>query len=362
MMTPQQRDTPLDRSLTVEEVAELAGGRVEGDGSLSVLGIAPIDQASASELGFLAQRSYLKYLPESQARVVLVSEALAEYAHDVPGRVVVEDPHGSLPRLLAHFFPEPPPKPGIHPTAVIGAGVDLGEGVTVGPYAVLEEGAVLGNRVRVGPHTVVGAGSVVGEGSVLYPHVVLYPGTRLGARVAIHSGVCLGVDGFGYVPGATGHRKVPQVGACVVEDDVEIGANTCIDRGSIGRTVIGKGAKLDNLVHLAHNVQVGEGALIAAMVGVAGSARIGRFTMFGGQAGVSGHTEVGEGARVGAQAGVIGDIPPGDTVSGYPARDHRGYLRAMGLAFKLPETLRRLKEVEGRLEAIERSKSVSEGG
>ena len=146
---------------------------------------------------------------------------------------------------------------------------------------------------------------------------------------------------------------MPQVGACVIEDDVEIGANTCIDRGSIGRTVVGKGTKLDNLVHLAHNVQVGEGVLMAAMVGISGSTTVGWGAMFGGQAGMVGHIEIGEGARIGAQAGVIGDVPPGETVSGYPARNNREYLRAMGMAFKLPDTLRRLGELEARLRALE---------
>jgi UDP-3-O-[3-hydroxymyristoyl] glucosamine N-acyltransferase len=238
----------------------------------------------------------------------------------------------------------------------------MGEDVTVGPYAVLEEGVTLADRVLIGSHTVVGAGSLVGEDSTLHPHVVLYPGTRLGARVTIHSGVCLGVDGFGYVPGETGPQKVPQVGGCIVEDDVEIGANTCIDRGSIGRTVVGQGTKLDNLVHLAHNVQVGPGVLIAAMVGFAGSTRVGRGAMFGGQAGIVGHIEIGEGARIGAQSGVIGDIPPGATVSGYPARNNREYLRAMGLAFKLPETMKKLEGLESRLKAIEESNRGSGEG
>ena len=351
-MTRQQKEAALDPALTVEEVAELVGGRAEGDRSLRVEGIAPLDQANASELGFLAQRRYLKYLPGSRARAVLVGEALAGEVQEIPARVVVEDPHAVLPRLLAHFHPPPTHEPGIHPTAVIGTGVELGDGVTLGPYAVLEEGAALGDGVRIGPHAVVGAGCFVGEGSVLHPHVVLYPGTRLGARVTIHSGVCLGVDGFGYVPGDTGPQKVPQVGACVVEDDVEIGANCCVDRGSIGRTVIGRGTKLDNLVHLAHNVEIGAACLITGQVGMAGSARVGKGAMFGGQAGVAGHIEIGDGARIGAQAGVIGNIPPGETVSGFPARNHREYLRAMGLAFKLPDTLRKLDGLEARVEAL----------
>jgi UDP-3-O-[3-hydroxymyristoyl] glucosamine N-acyltransferase len=348
-----ENETVGPRILTVGEVAEIVGGRMEGDGSLEVHGIAPLEQATESELGFLTQRRYLRYLPESRARAVLVSEALAQEVAEIPGRVIVEEPHGALPPLLAYFYPSEPPVPDIHPTAVLGSGVTLGEKISVGPYAVLEAGASVGNRVRVGAHAVVGAGSVVGDDSVLHPHVVLYPGTRLGARVIVHSGARLGVDGFGFVPGAEGHQKVPQVGACVVEDDVEIGANTCIDRGSIGRTVVGRGTKLDNLIHLAHNVQVGEEVLMAAMVGIAGSTRIGKGAMFGGQAGLIGHLEIGAGAKIAAQAGISSDVPPGETMFGYPARNNREYLRAMGQLFKLPKTLRRLDDLEDRLQTLE---------
>jgi UDP-3-O-[3-hydroxymyristoyl] glucosamine N-acyltransferase len=352
-MTDSREYARSTRTFTAEEVAKLVGGRIEGDPSVRIGGIAPLNEAVELELGFLAHRSYLRHLPTTRAPALLVSEALAGEARDHPSLVIVEDPHGALPDLLAHFYPAPAPQPGIHPTAVLGKGVDLGEGITIGPYAVVEEGTVLGDRVRIGAHSVVGAGCLVGNDSVLHPHVVLYPGTVLGERVILHSGARLGVDGFGYVPGDGGIRKVPQVGACVVEDDVEMGANTCIDRGSIGRTTIGRFTKLDNLVHLAHNVHLGRGVLMAAQTGVAGSARIGDGVMTGGQVGIAGHLEVGDGARVGAQGGVIGDVPPGTTVSGYPARNHREYLRAMGMAFKLPEMLRRLKEVEERLTSLE---------
>ena len=342
-----------DPRVTLREVARMIDGRVEGDPSIRVSGVAPLDQARPEELGFLAQRRYLRYLSETLAKAVLVSESLSQEVRDIPGRVVVRDAHGALPRLLAHFHPETPVEPGIHPTAVLGRGVVLGEEISVGPYAVLEHGVVLGNRVKIGSHAVLGAGSVVGEESVLHPHVVLYPGTQIGARVVLHAGACLGVDGFGYATVAGKHRKIPQVGVCVVEDEVEIGSNTCIDRGSIGRTVVGAGTKLDNLIHLAHNVRLGEGVLMAAMVGIAGSTRVGDGVMLGGQVGIIGHAEIGAGAKIGAQAGVIGDIAPGETVSGYPARNNREYLRAMGLAFRLPEAFRRIQDLERRIKDLE---------
>jgi UDP-3-O-[3-hydroxymyristoyl] glucosamine N-acyltransferase len=333
----------------------MVDGRFEGDPSIQVTGVAPLSQAGETELGFLAQRRYLRDLPETRARALLVAEALADQAMDVPARVVVKDPHGALPRLLDYFYPAPSISPGIHPTAILGPGVRLGREATVGPYAVLGADVVLGDRVRVGAHSVVGDDCSVGDDSILHPQVVLYRGTKIGARVILHSGTRLGVDGFGYVPAQKGIQKVPQVGACVVEDDVEIGANSCVDRGSIGRTIVGPFTKLDNLVHLAHNVRVGRGVLMAAMTGVAGSVDIGDGVMTGGQAGISGHLSLGAGARVAAQGGVIGDVPAGATVSGYPARDHREYLRAMGSVFRLPETLKRIKELEARVEALETS-------
>jgi len=322
-------------SVPAGQVAEMLGGRVEGEASVQVSGIAPVFQADVTELGFLADRRYLRYLAETSAGALLVSEALAKEAEGHPSRIVVEDPHRVLPQLLAHFYPVTAPKPGIHSTAILGKGVELGEGVTIGPYAVLEDGVILGDGVRIGAHSVLGAGSIVGENSV-------------------HAGVRLGVDGFGYAPGEKGIQKVPQVGGCVVEDDVEIGANCCIDRGSIGRTVIGSFTKLDNLVHIAHNVQLGKGVLLAGQTGIAGSVTIGDGVMTGGQAAIAGHVEVGDGVRIGGQAGVIGDIPPGKSVLGFPAREQREFLKATGRLYKLSETTKRLKGIEERLAALER--------
>jgi len=340
-------------ALSVAQVAGFLDGRVEGDGSLTVRGIAPLKDAGTEEMGFLADRRYLRDLEHTQAGALLVSESLAQEPGGPATRIVVKDAHAALPRMLPLFYSSPRPAPGIHPTAVLGAGVELGEDIGIGPYAVVGDGARIGHRVRVGAHVVIGSDCEVGEDSVFHPHVVLYPGTRVGARVILHAGVRLGVDGFGYVPGEGGIQKVPQVGLCLVEDDVEVGANTCIDRGSIGRTVVRTQTKLDNLVHLGHNVRVGKGVLMAAMTGVAGSSEVEDGVMTGGQVGISGHLTVGAGARLGAQAGVIGDIPPGTTVSGYPAREHREYLRAMGTLFKLQDTLKRLRDLEARLSALE---------
>jgi UDP-3-O-[3-hydroxymyristoyl] glucosamine N-acyltransferase len=249
--------------------------------------------------------------------------------------------------LLALLYPEPDHLPGVHPTAVIGRGARLEEGVAIGPFVVIEDGARVGARTRLDAHVVVGAGVSIGARCHVYPGVTMYPGTTLGERVRVHAGVRLGSDGFGYVFRGGRHDKIPHVGRCVVESDVEIGANTTIDRGSIDDTVIGAGTKIDNLVQIAHNVQIGRLCLIMSQVGVAGSARVEDGAILAGQAGIAGHVTIGAGARVAAQAGVFGDMPAGATWSGYPARPHREALRAQAAMFRLPKLIRALERLLG---------------
>jgi UDP-3-O-[3-hydroxymyristoyl] glucosamine N-acyltransferase len=280
---------------------------------------------------------------------LLASSDLASELPATTSAVVVDRPHAALTALLPLFHPERAPDPGVHPTAVIGRGVQLGDAVSVGPYAVVDEGTRLGDRVRVGAHTVIGRACDVGDDTLLHPRAVLYDGTVLGRRVIVHSGAVLGSDGFGYAFEGGAYRKIPQVGGCRVGDDVEIGANSCIDRGSIGDTVVGQGTKLDNLVHLAHNVRVGANCAMAAQVGIAGSTRIGDGAAFGGQSGAVGHIEVGAGARVGAQSGVLSDLAAGMAVAGHPAREVKAYLKGSALMMRLPELRSRVRALEKRL-------------
>ena len=296
----------------------------------------------------LAHRRYAVDLARCGGRALLVSEALSGIEEGPPHRLVVADPHAALIELLPLLHPEPRQESGVHPTAVIHASATLSEGVGVGPHTVIGAGVTLGEGVRIGANCVIGAGVTIGAGTALYPNVTLYPGSVLGDRVIVHAGARIGVDGFGYVSSGGKHRKIPQVGACVVEDDVEIGANCTIDRGSIGRTVIGSGSKLDNLVHIGHNVTVGRGSMLVAQVGIAGSTRIGDEVALGGQAGISGHLRIGARAQIAAQAGVIGDVGPGQVISGYPARDHRSYLKAMAHLMRLPDIVKRLRQLERR--------------
>jgi UDP-3-O-[3-hydroxymyristoyl] glucosamine N-acyltransferase len=332
-------------ALTAAAIAEVVAGTVIGDASVVVSGIAPLDRAAPHELSFLAAAKYAPLFRETQAGVVLVAPDLAETPGTAPARVVVDRPQEALLKLLPRFHRPASVTPGVHPTAIIGRGASLGEGVSIGPYAVIGADVVLGDGVIVGAHCVVGDGVEIGSQSQLYPSVVIYSGSRLGARVTAHSGARIGSDGFGYVQQDGRHLKIPHIGRCLIEDDVEIGANTTIDRGSIDDTVVGAGTKIDNLVQIAHNVRIGRACLIMAQVGIAGSVRVEDGAMLLGQVGVSGHHTVGKGARLAAQAGVFGDIPAGETWSGYPARPHKEALRAQAALFKLPGLLRRIERL-----------------
>lgn len=349
---------------TLAELAHDLGVPVPSSGGeRTVTALAALDRAGPTELGLVADARFLERLPASRAGALLVEAGLArrvaeKEAADPAGRaprpcLVVPDPQAAMRRILERLSPETLVDGEVHPTAVVHATAVLGEGVRVGPYAVVEEDAVVGAGSRIGAHAVVGAGARIGAGTWLLPQVVVYPEVVLGDRVILHSGVRVGVDGFGYVFEDGAHRKIPQVGGCVLGDDVEVGANAAIDRGSIGESRIDAGTKLDNLVHLGHNVTIGPLSLITAQVGIAGSTRIGQGVAMGGQAGVAGHLEVGEGARISAQAGVIADVPPGETVMGFPARPRREFLRGVAGQHKVPDLLRELRALRSRVEALE---------
>lgn len=354
-----------EAALTLDEAARLAGGRVAGDGGAVFKRIAPVRDAGEGDLAFLADRRYVQDLAGCRGRALLVAEALAAVEQGPRDRLVVGDPYRALGELLRVLRPdaEVRAEAGVHATAVVASSASVDPSAQVGPGAVVGERAAIGERVVVGANCVVGEAAAIGADTVLFPNATVYPGCVLGARVIVHAGTRIGVDGFGYATVDGWHVKVPQVGGCVVEDDVEIGANCTIDRGSIGRTVIGAGSKLDNLVHVAHNVVIGPRSLLVAQVGVAGSTRTGPGVAMGGQAGLVGHLEIGAGARIGAQAGVVGDVGPGETVSGYPARDHKSYLRAMARLMRLPELAKRVARLERALDrASGRTGSARQAG
>ncbi|HKN66743.1 MAG TPA: UDP-3-O-(3-hydroxymyristoyl)glucosamine N-acyltransferase [Gemmatimonadaceae bacterium] len=331
--------------LTADVIATEVGGRLVGDAAALVRGIAPLDRAHAEELSFLSSPKYASLFAASRAGVVLVTPELVESPGGAKARIVVDKPHDALLSLIPKFYLAPRAESGIHPTSVIGRGVHLGANVTLGAYAVIGDGARIEDDVVIDAQVVVGAGVSVGAKSHVYPAVTAYSGAVIGQRVIVHAGARLGSDGFGYVYRAGRHEKIPHVGRCIIEDDVEIGANTTIDRGSIDDTVIGAGTKIDNLVHIAHNCRIGRLCLIMAQVGIAGSARIEDGCIIAGQVGISGHHTIGKGSTVAAQAGVFGDIPAGETWSGYPARPHKQALRAQAALFRLAPLMRQLEKL-----------------
>lgn len=332
--------------LTLSEAAELARGELRGDAARVVRRVRPLSEAGPDDLTFVANARYAEYLQGTRAGGVLLPAALAERAPASVHHIVVADAHLALAAILDALYPPTRPAPGVHASASVAEDAVLGDGVAVGAGAVVESGARIGAGAVIGPTAVVGRDCVVGRDSVVHAGSTLYAGTTLGERCIIHSGVRLGVDGFGYAWDGERHRKIPQVGGCVLGDEVEIGANSTVDRGSIGDTVIGSGTKIDNLVHIGHNCRIGEKVIIIAQVGISGSTSVGDGAILAGQAGVGGHLTIGAGARVGAQAGVTGDVAPGETVSGYPARPHREAMRASAALFKLPDLIRRMRKIE----------------
>ena len=330
---------------TAAAVAEQVGGALVGDGSIEVRGIAPLDRAGPNELSFLSHRRYTKWFATSRAGVVLISPELADLAGTPSTRIVVAKPVDAMVALLARFHRKEPRAHGVHPSAVIANDVRLGEGVTIDPFVVIGEGAVIGDGSWVSAHAVIGAGSVLGKDVRVHATAVVYPFTELGDRVTLHAGARVGREGFGFVPQADGGVRIPHAGRCILEHDVEVGANSCIDRGSVDDTIIGAGTKIDNLVQIAHNVRVGRGCFFASQAGVAGSARIGDGVQIGGQVGIGGHVTIGARANLAGGAGVIGNVPAGETWSGYPARAHRDHLRASAAIARLAKIVRPLEKL-----------------
>jgi UDP-3-O-[3-hydroxymyristoyl] glucosamine N-acyltransferase len=331
------------------EIARLLDAELKGGADPEITGAAPLDRAGPDDLSIVARPRYVPYVQASPAGLLLVASDLEDRVPRDRTRLEVANPHAALAVVLPRLYPQSAPEPGIHPTAVVAEDAELGRDLVVDAGAVIGSGARIGDRARIGAHTVIGPGCEVGPDALLHAHVTLYPGTRVGAHTIVHSGARLGVDGFGFAEVDGVPRKIPQVGACLIGDHVEIGANVTIDRGSIGDTEIGDHVKIDNLVQIGHNVRVGAGSIIVSQVGVSGSVRLGRGVTLGGQAGLSGHLEVGEGATIAAQAGVFGDIPAGETWSGYPARPHSEALRAQANLFRLPRLLKRVREIERRI-------------
>jgi UDP-3-O-[3-hydroxymyristoyl] glucosamine N-acyltransferase len=313
-------------TLKLAEIAAAVGGTVRGDATALVSAVAPLDRATSGDL--------------------LVSPDLADTPGPCANRIVVTSPQEAMLALLPKFYRMPErPFVGVHPSAVVAPDAVIDTDACIEPFVVIGARARIGKGSWIGAHTVIGESATVGTNSRLLPQVTLYPGAQVGDRTVIHSGTRIGGDGFGYVFHKNAHQKIPHVGGCVIGHDVEIGSNVTIDRGSIGQTEIGDGTKIDNLVHIAHNVRIGKLCLLAALVGVAGSTRIGDRATFAGQSGVSGHLTIGSGTTITAQSGVVTDVPDGEMWGGFPSRPHKETLREYAALSRLPEFMRRVERL-----------------
>jgi UDP-3-O-[3-hydroxymyristoyl] glucosamine N-acyltransferase len=335
---------------TLGELAALVGGSLEGDPALVITGIAGLQEAQPGEITFVAEQKYLRTLTTAKASAVILDRTMPA---DRPA-IRVDQPYHAFATLLTCFYPRPCPPAGINAPAAIGEHVHLGQEVTLLPFVTLSDDVTIGDRVVLYPGVFVGPGSSIGDDSVVYANVTIYDRVTIGRQVIIHAGAVIGADGFGYAPSSDGrHLKIPQVGGVRVEDEVEIGANVCIDRATLGETLIRRGTKIDNLVHIAHNVEVGEDNLLLAQVGISGSCRLGTHVTLAGQVGVIDHVEIGDHATVIAQAGIAKDVEPRTIMAGSVAIPHPVWRRVQAATPRLPELLRTVAALERRIAALE---------
>jgi UDP-3-O-[3-hydroxymyristoyl] glucosamine N-acyltransferase len=343
---------------TAAEIARELQGEVRGDGSTVLTGFAPADRARLGDLTFAENETFFLRAEASAASAILVA---GEFTSQRKALIRVDNARVAFARVLPLFFPEPSFAAGIHATAIVAASARVDPSAHLGPYCVV------GDHVRIGARTVlqggnhVGVNSQLGEDVVIFPTVTIYPRTQIGNRVRIHSGSVIGSDGFGYVLDQGRHRKVPQAGNVIIGDDVEIGANVTVDRGTLGSTIIGKGTKIDNLVQIGHNVVIGEHSLLVAQVGIAGSSKLGNYVTLGGQVGITGHLKIGNHAIVAAQSGVMHDIKDGEKHLGSPSIEDRQAKRQIITLRQLPDLLHRVRDLEKELQELKAARGPQKG-
>ncbi|MDD4873144.1 MAG: UDP-3-O-(3-hydroxymyristoyl)glucosamine N-acyltransferase [Kiritimatiellae bacterium] len=338
--------------LTVTEIAKKMEGRVEGDGDVVISGMAGLEDGKTGDISFLSNPRYSSYLATTKVSAVVVNE---DWSGVSPCSIIRVKNADAAFAVVASMLcpPSVVPGPGIHPSAVIASDVKLGTDVSIGPYCMIEKGVRVGDRTILFTGCYLGQGTIVGKDCRLYPRVSTREYTKIGDRVIIHNGAVIGSDGFGYSKDGKVWKKIPQVGIVEIGNDVEIGANVTIDRARFGKTVVGNGVKIDNLVQIAHNVKIGENTAMAAQVGVSGSTIIGSNVQFGGQAGISGHLHIGDNSVVGAQAGVTKDVKSCTFVSGYPAMEHDKAIKLHAHMARLPVLKKKIEEMEKRLSELE---------
>lgn len=337
---------------TAEQIANVIGGRVEGNKDAKVHTFAKIEEGTEGAISFLSNPKYTHYLYNTKSSIVIVNEDV-ELEKDVDATLIrVPNAYESIAKLLQIYEASKPKKTGVAPQAYIAPSAKLGNNCYVGPFAYVGEGAEIGDGCEIYPHAVVGDNVKVGSNCIFYPNTTIYQGCKIGNNVTIHAGSVIGADGFGFAPGANGYDKIPQIGIVVIEDNVEIGANTCVDRSTMGATVIHKGVKLDNLVQVAHNVEIGENTVMSAQVGIAGSTKVGSWCMFGGQVGLAGHITIGDKTFLGAQSGVPGSLKGGEELIGTPPMNPRQYFKSQAIFRRLPDMYKDLNDAKKKIEEL----------
>ena len=347
--------------LSLEELARRIGAVVRGDGSRRVRGVAGLEDAGPEEIAFYTNARYRAELSRTRAAAVIVAEDEAQLVPGGAAPLVAAQPYVAFAKASAIFHPEQRPPVGVHPTAHLGVGAEVDPTASVGARCVIGPGSRIGARSVLHPGAAVLDEARVGADCVLWTGAVVRERCVLGDRVVLQPNAVVGSDGFGFAFDLGGdgegpsHRKVPQAGIARIEDDVELGACTCVDRATLGETVVGRGTKVDNLVQIGHNVRIGPLSLIVAQVGISGSTEIGAGVVLAGQVGIVGHIKIGDGARIGAQAGVSNSVPDGATYTGYPAMPHRDWLRTMAALPRVPDLVKLVRKLEARLAELERS-------
>ncbi len=340
---------------SAKQIATYLNGRIEGNENATVQTFAKIEEGQAGAISFLANPQYAHYIYETKSSIVLVNDDFV-LEHPVEATLIrVPNAYEAIARLLSLYQSTVQKRTGIHPLACVAETATIGENTYVGPFVYIGENAKVGAGCQIYSGAVVEERASLGDDCILYPNVSVYHDCKIGNRVILHSGVVIGADGFGFAPAADGYEKIPQIGIVTIEDDVEIGANSCVDRSTMGSTYVRRGVKLDNLVQIAHNCEVGANTVMSAQVGVAGSTKIGQWCMFGGQVGIAGHAVIGDRVLSGAQAGIAGSLPKGNvTVQGSPAINASNFKRSSVVFKYLPDMYKQMSEMQKEINELKK--------
>ena len=339
---------------SAKQIAEYVQGIVVGDENATVQTFAKIEEGMPGAISFLANPKYASYIYETQSSIVLVNKDFEPEKEIKATLIKVNNAYECVAKLLTLYEMSKPKKTGISPLASVSPTAKIGENVYIAPYAVIGENVVIGDHTQIHANAVIGDHAKIGNKCIIYPNATVYHECRIGNNVILHAGSVIGADGFGHAPAADGYEKIPQIGIVILEDNVEIGANTCVDRATMGATIIRKGVKLDNLIQVAHNVEIGSNTVMASQCGIAGSTKIGEWCMFGGQVGVAGHSKIGDRLNVGAQTGIPGNMKGNQTVMGSPAIDARLFARASVVNKRLPEMYATLNALQKEIEELKK--------